>query len=279
MLALLQAAVDSPAASRRILEVVGGFTDYILDYAIALAAVGALAMALIEAAKKLLDSRTKFHARRWTGWMMKSGDGQVDLADRRQAYADLLQLCTGVTALEADASSSTLIRSEGSLPILHGWDPTPAHAVFSLDIARMMGAIQDAGDTALASPRRYSALFRLITAGAEQADVDLWLEKGSSAVPRNNDEVKALADAFGRLRQIFKRKLDSFQLYTEQRWATYNQFWANVLGVIIMAGALLQLRATLNLTGMWIMILALFGGILSPIAKDLVGALRRVRNG
>ena len=73
ILAILQVA-DTTGTARRIFDAVGGFTDYILDYAIALAAVGALAMALIEAAKKLLDSRTKFHAKRWTSWMLKSGE-------------------------------------------------------------------------------------------------------------------------------------------------------------------------------------------------------------
>jgi hypothetical protein len=276
---LLQAAVDSTAPARRLFDAVGGFTDYILDYAIALAAVGALAMALIEAGKKLLDSRTKFHARRWTSWMMKSGDGKVDIADRRQAYADLIQLCTGVTSSEADQASSALIESDGRLTFGHGWDPSPAHAVFSLETARMMGAIQEAGDTALAAPRRYSALFRLLTAGAEQSDIDLWLAEGHSAAPRSNDEGKTLADAFSRLRQIFKRKLDAFQLYTEQRWATYNQFWANALGAVIMAAALWQLRHTYGVNAAWLLVLSLFGGILSPIAKDMVSALRRVRNG
>jgi hypothetical protein len=278
ILALLQAA-DTSGAARRIFDAVGGFTDYILDYAIALAAVGALAMALIEAAKKLLDSRTKFHAKRWTAWMMKSGETRVELADRRQAYSDLIQLCTGVTAMEADSASAALIQNGGALPIWHGWDPAPATAVFSLETPRMMGAIQDAGDTALASPKRYGALFRLLTSGADQADIDLWLEKGQHPTPKNIDETKALADAFARLRQIFKRKLDAFQLYTEQRWASYNQFAANALGALIMAVALWKLRETYQINELSLMVLALFGGILSPIAKDLVSALRRVRNG
>lgn len=277
LLALLQVADSTPA--RIIFDAVGGFTDYILDYAIALAAVGALAMALLEAAKKLLDSRTRFHAKRWTAWMMKSGEPALDAGGRRQAYTDLIQLCTGVTGAEADAASSRLVDGSGSLPLWHGWDPPPANAVFSLETARMMGAIQDAGDTALASPRRYAALFRLITSGADKADIDLWVEKGQSAAPRTNDETKALADAFARLRQVFKRKLDAFQLYTEQRWANYNQLAANALGAVIMGVALWKLRRTYHIDELSMMVLALFGGILSPIAKDLVSALRRVRNG
>jgi HAMP domain-containing protein len=274
---LLQA--DTANGARRVFDVVGGFTDYILDYAIALAAVGALAMALLEAVKKLLDSRTRFHARRWTAWMMKSGESEVTEVSRREAYAQLIQLATGVTAGEAVRWANALSDSNGSLGLMNGWDRPPAHAVFTLETARMMAAIQDAGDTALASPIQYRALFDVITSGAAPGDITTWLARNGRAVPAGNDEVKAIADAFARLRQVFKRKLDAFQLYTEQRWATYNQFWANLLGAVIMAVALWKLKAEFNLDAPGIFALAIFGGILSPIAKDLVGALRRVRNG
>jgi hypothetical protein len=46
-----------------------------------------------------------------------------------------------------------------------------------------------------------------------------------------------------------------------------------------MAMALTTLRVELELTFSGIVFLSLFGGILSPVAKDLVTALRRVRNG
>ena len=272
--ALLQAAA-APGPADRVRQVVEGFSDYLLDYALALAAVGALAMALIEAGKKLLDSRTRFHAKRWTGWMLKSGNGQVDLADRRVAYTDLIQLCTGVTKAEADDSASALVDNSGSLPPWNGWNRAASHAVFCLETSRMMGAIQEAGDIALAAPSRHGSLFKLITAGADQRDVIVWVDKKR---PDGKDaDVKDQADAFARLRQVFKRKLDAFQLYTEQRWATWNQLWANLLGAAIMALALGSSDLELSLPGF--LLLSAFGGILSPIAKDLVAALRRGRNG
>src|SRR3954470_419849 len=119
---LLLKAADSTAAMQ-VRHAVDVFASNLLDYALALAAVGALAMAVIELIKKLLDSRTKFHAKRWTAWMKKSGDGVVDLVDRKLAYADLVQLCTGVTPGEAADSTGVLIDADGSLPMWHGWDP------------------------------------------------------------------------------------------------------------------------------------------------------------
>jgi hypothetical protein len=268
---LLPFQQPDPSAAQSVRGAVEAFASNLLDYALALAAVGALSMALIELLKKLLDSRTKFHAKRWTAWMMKSGEDVLTADQRGQAYADLVQLCTGVTRGEAQRSTTRLVGAAGSLPMWHGWDPDPAHSMFSLDPARMMGAIQDAGDMALAAPDRHTALFKLFTAGAEQSDINAWLDKKA--------EVKDKAEAFARLRQLFKRKLDSFQLYTEQRWASYNQFASNVVGALIMAAALYSLRSDLRLGGATFVLLSVFGGVLSPVAKDLVAALRRVRDG
>jgi hypothetical protein len=264
--------VDSTAA-QHIRGAVEAFASNLLDYALALAAVGALAMALIELVKKLLDSRTKFHAKRWTAWMLKSGEDTLTATERNEAYVQLIQLSTGVTQGEAIRSVGALIVDKGALPTWHGWDPDPAHSVFSLEQSRMMGAIQDAGDLALASPDRYHALFRLFTSGASPRDIEAWLSPKA--------ELKDKADAFARLRQVFKRKLDSFQLYTEQRWASYNQFAANVVGAVVMFAALFSLQTELGLKGHpgKMVFLSLFGGILSPVAKDLVAALRRVRDG
>src|ERR1700736_2856801 len=65
----LQSTTSTPA---NIVSTVNRFTDFLLGYVGALAAVGALSMALIEAGKKLLDSRTRFQALRWTQWLQRS---------------------------------------------------------------------------------------------------------------------------------------------------------------------------------------------------------------
>ena len=65
----LQSTSSTPAS---IVSTVNRFTDFLLSYVGALAAVGALSMALIEAGKKLLDSRTRFQALRWTQWVQRS---------------------------------------------------------------------------------------------------------------------------------------------------------------------------------------------------------------
>ncbi|HYN81739.1 MAG TPA: hypothetical protein VES88_09580 [Gemmatimonadaceae bacterium] len=292
--------------STGVVAAVNRLTDFLLQYAIALAAVGALSMALIEAGKKLLDSRTKFQARRWTEWMQRSKvtgsigpvgeagkpwDDVTEAAARENAYTELLQLCTGASQEECTDAATDLLRTSGRIPRWHAFSPLPAHAVFGLDLGRMMGSIQEAADVALASPRQFPGLYVIMTSGADRDDVRRWFEEGApemaNIAEKDPDDaqrkrIKEHADRFSRLRQIVKRRLDGFQLYTGDRWASWNQFSANVLGIALMLGILVWMRTTatgVTLSVPLILVVSLFGGILSPLAKDLVSALKRVKSG
>ena len=274
---------------------VNQFADFLLRYLGALAAVGALSMALIEAGKKLLDSRTKFQALRWTRWMMRTpldramaGAGP---ATHVKAMAQLIQLCTGVTAEEASGAASNLIDNEGHLGLGHAFHTVPAHALFALELSRMMGSIQDAADVALSSPAEYPDLYQLMTVGAKADDVERWYNDGSSALvsladpnptPEQRQVVKDHAERFARLRQIVKRKLDGFQLYTGDRWASWNQAAANGVGIIVMFVVLTWVQRNsigASISFPTLIVFSLLGGILSPVAKDLVSALKRVKDG
>jgi hypothetical protein len=289
------------------------FTDFLLRYLAPLAAVGAFSMAFIELGKKLLDSRTKFQTLRWVLWMNrsefgakdrllvatgKSGEINLNAPSTEQALAELLQLCTGVSPEESQRCARDLVESGGHLPLWNAWSPSAAHAVFALDLERMMGSIQDAADVALASPQQFESLYRFMTTGADTTDVNRWHDDGPSAMldvgnlpeAEQRRAVKEHAERFARLRQVVKRKLDGFQLYTGDRWASWNQFAANIVGFIVLFFALLWAQwsnrhvalTTGNLFGSFtytIIPISLLGGILSPVAKDLVSALKRVKDG
>ena len=288
----LQSATPTPDG---VVTAVNLFTDFLLRYLAALAAVGALSMALIEAAKKLLDSRTKFQARRWTRWVMRTPLSTVvsgaPAASHARALAQMIQLCTGVTADEAALESERLLDRSGRLPLFHAFHTVPAHAIFALDLSRMMGSIQDASDIALSSPTEYPDLYRLMTVGAKPDDVARWYAEGTSALvniadinptPSERQAVKEHAERFARLRQIVKRRLDGFQLYTGDRWASWNQMAANVVGMIAMFFVLSWLQrssAVASISFLRLILFSLLGGILSPVAKDLVTALKRVKDG
>jgi hypothetical protein len=149
----------------------------------------------------------------------------------------------------------------------------------------MMGHIQDAATIALRDWATFPALFAFLTAGARPDDVAAWksdaYKPGAKLAP---DESNRRAAIYARLTAIAKAKLDGFQLYTGFRWANGNQLMAIVVGAVVLGGALLWSSAFSSnaLTAGQIVfycILSLLGGALSPIAKDLVVALKRVRTG
>jgi hypothetical protein len=298
----LQSASNTPDS---VVATANRFTDFLLSYVGALAAVGALSMALIEAGKKLLDSRTRFQALRWTQWVQRvrldttrlataTGEKRYSLSDDTapiQAYAELLQLCTGVSAAEAYDAAESLLEEKGHLPARHAFlrPSLPAHALFALDLERMMGTIQDAADIALASPHENPSLYLLMTTGADPTDIDRWYEEGSDGMiaivdptTENRKAIKDHADLFARLRQIVKRKLDGFQIYASDRWASWNQTVANIVGMIALFLILVWIKRNSpsgSASYPTIVILSLGGGILAPLAKDLVSALKRVKDG
>lgn len=299
----LQSASSTPEG---VIATVNRFTDFLLGYVAALAAVGALSMALIEAGKKLFDSRTRFHALRWTQWVQRSpfetrllpsgstrsGPGQSGQSlSLALAYGELLQLCTGVPRAEANKAAERLLTEGGHLSARHAFLRTelPSHALFALDLQRMMGSIQEAADVALAFPRQNASLYLLMTSGADAEDISRWYKKGPDSMiavadPNAQDRraIKDHADRFARLRQIVKRKLDGFQLYTSDQWATWNQTVANLVGIVALLLILIWVKNTSPSASPGyptIVFLSLLGGILSPLAKDLVTALKRVKDG
>ncbi|MEA2706814.1 MAG: hypothetical protein QOH22_1602 [Gemmatimonadaceae bacterium] len=293
----LQSASTLPDS---IVSTVNRFTDFLLGYVGALAAVGALSMALIEAGKKLFDSRTRFQALRWTQWLQRgpfetsaivsTGKEKVPTLSLPLAYAELLQLSTGVPRAVALDTAERLLTNKGHLPTGHAFvrSELPAHALFALDLQRMMGSVQDAADIALASPRQNTSLYVLMTSGADPADIGRWYDAGPDSMiaiadptPQDRAAIKEHADRFARLRQIVKRKLDGFQLYAGDSWASWNQTVANIVGIVALFLVLVWVKNTSDSSPGYptIVVLSLFGGILSPIAKDLVSALKRVKDG
>ena len=249
------------------------FADFLLRYVVALAGVGALAMALIEAWKKLFDTRTKYHLRAVLRWF----------GAHHAAYAELIHLTTGVPLTSQTGKFAEkhqgMAHSRGSLPADYEL------SLFTLELERMMGHIQDAATIALRDWATFPALFAFLTAGARPDDVAAWksdaYKPGARLAP---DESNRRAAIYARLTAIAKAKLDGFQLYTGFRWANGNQLMAIVVGAIVLGAALIwsQMKANgqVSFEGMiFLGILSLLGGALSPIAKDLVVALKRVRTG
>jgi hypothetical protein len=292
---LILALQSASSTAENVVSTVGEFSDLLVAYIAALAAVGALSMVLVEAMKKFLDARTRFHTIRWTQWVARSPFDVTLLRTTEPlslalAYGELLQLCTGVSRAIANEEASQLLERGGQVRIFNRfiYRQLPIDAIFALDLKHMMGSIQEAADAALASPIQHKNLYLLMTSGAEPEDISKWYDQGPDGLiaiadPNADDRraIKEHADRFARLRQIVRRKLDGFQLYASDRWASWNQVVANIVGMVGLFLILLGIRNTsgIDFSFPTIVALSLFGGILSPLAKDLFSALSRVKDG
>lgn len=281
-----------PAAVQTIIE---GFASFLLKYFIALAAVGAFAMALTELWKKLRDSRTRFHARVVAEWFADSADAfetPVGVpGSANEAYRELIHLTTGLP-LERHSERVESVLSGGGDVGSRTWIDRRNRAelaLFALELGQMMGHIQDAADTVLAQPQDFPSLYRFLSDGAQLGDVAAWHElAGKPPSLEANGQVdreaaKRRVDIHARLKQTIKRKLDAFQLFQNERWSRGNQLAANLVGGVVLFSALSwgewsQNRGSTEAT-QWLAYLAIsvFGGMLAPIAKDMVDLLRRVR--
>jgi hypothetical protein len=293
---LTEATRQGAAGASQVQAAVGQFADYLLTYFLALAAVGALAMALIELWKKLRDTRTRFHARSVTAWLQATLDetlrrqagsirkGKLPPLSGRRAYEELIQLTTGVALPAAGRVATSLNERRGRL---EGWrwlDDRPEFALFALELGKMMGHVQDAADIALNNPARYPNLYLFMTNGADPDDVADWYVQAETMLSgRTLDRarVKERAGLFARLQQVTRRKLDAFQLYTGYRWANRNILAANIVGIVVLFGVLTWVNRAegLGMRAEVVVLLSLLGGILSPLAKDIVTALEKVRKG
>jgi len=264
-------------------QALGTFADFLMKYFIALAAVGALAMALIEAYKKIFDSRTQFHFnfikkyidddseafKTWTDFNihhihgLRNSEAHYSYSD---TFAELIHLISGI---EFEKARSLTAYEKGNLS-----------AIFSLAAENMMAKIQDAVDAAIDNPERYPNLYIFATSGSETPDAVQWMKLSRAAI-EDNDKLKMRSELYTQLHQLAKRKLDRLQLQMANRWANMNLLWANLLGGLILFITLLWINRenALNFLDCLIILSAsTTGGILSPIAKDMTTWLQKVKS-
>lgn len=252
----------------RIAEPVDRFAESLLDTALVLAAVATITMSLLELFKVLVRARPLYHrwaVSRWTG--------------SPAVFDELLALTVG--------------------------DAAVGNALFDQPTDKMMGQIQSAANVALEYPNHFPNLYSSLTTvraidgeqispgdrpGAD--DQKLWrkfatqleeqteaasrsMTEGGSVVVAEADEatLRAAGRARGRLDHFVARRLDALQTRTEYRWARGNQFVAVLSASIFLA---FLLYPVMGFAPAWF-VASSFGGMMAPLAKDVVTALTGLR--
>jgi hypothetical protein len=266
---------------------IDSMAEFALQYAIALAAIGTLSMALLEAFKKVSNWRERYHMRavhRWIRGTPFPADANVRLGNpvddadfHRKAYGQLLELTTGEAVLQGKLKDAfeDLSVSKFSMSL-------PRNALFSLELEKLLGQVDSAAEVVLNAPTVYPDLFLLLVSGADPEDIALWWEASRAPQSRfveDKEWARVRTDAFGRLQQRIRRRLDAAQLTTGWYWARSNQLASLIIGAVLLFIAL-YLMAPPHDPETWGMnvVASVLGGLVAPVAKDIVVALQKVRS-
>ena len=256
------------------------FTELLWPAVTALAAVGILSMALLEIWKTLWHARRKFQQKNFETWIR-------DVARRtgRDGERALTNLIDLATAGNADA-------------------------LYDLPVERFSGQINAAVQIALAYPDKYSDVVGILAHKAEQSDIDIIV--GPRPEANDKEGKQTYADARNRVGNLTQRSLDAIQIDIGERWARGLHIRSVIVSsVLILIAAILSYQdaSPVSASGgsetsasggsetsapggseildvimsdpggfvIWVVI-AIVGGMVAPVARDLVSALKTVRD-
>lgn len=242
-------------------DFIQSFANSLLDYALVLAAVGTISMALIELVKSVLDLRLAYNRGRLEKWS----------AGNASAGIQLQELATGNPVTPDGRTLISRITGE----------VRRNDVLFDQPAEKMLGQIQAAANVVMDFPYLYDDAYRLLTdatpKGPLTGDQKLWFEFAKAAaegakIP--DKTARAATQARARLANAVSRKLDAFQNETQYYWAELNQRTAFVVGMVFLLYFLWPREAANDaLPYLRAIVLAFFGGLVAPFAKDLVSAL------
>lgn len=218
----------------------------ILTIALALAGVGTIAMAILEAIKALLPVRCWFHQWRTRHW----------IGANEACWEQFMALTTG-----------------GYVSL---------RALFDQPVEKFMAQVQAGANMAMDFPDRYPDFYALITrqdAKLHATDAQRWkghVERMQKEAPAEHitSEERDAAKSRARLQNIMGRQLDAFQTETQFQWARCNQIASTVIGIVLMMFALWPQTWG---AAFQILPIAVLGGMTAPFAKDIVSNLSSFR--
>ena len=251
--------MDIPTAIETMVNLV---VASVYRYAVALAAVGVVSMAILQTVKDMLPARRWFQ--RW--WVGRWLDRQVAAAASQTASAPIKAV-----------AHEDLVRLATS-----GDDK----ALYDLPIEQVGGLMNAASQIVLDYPPDHRDLLLCLAAQARPEDLELLLAQGPSATrPRATLTEPArsqFVDARNRVTHQVQRSLDGLQIAAGFRWKWMIQLLSIVLSCLLvwagMAFFMGERGSVIRANFLILYLLAgVLGGFLAPVARDLVAALQQLR--
>ncbi len=242
------------AADTTILAFVDSAADFVLPFATAMAAVGALSMAFIQTLKDLFPIRRAYQQRFLRDWLTSKSAGAARSGsqppDPVAAERDLIRLATA----------------------------SDREAFYDLATEQLCGQINSAAQVIIEFPHKHSDLFVCLTAVAEPGDVALMLRVSEQPPPPPVPQ--DVIDAKARVIHAVQRAIDGLQIAVCFRWKLRLQIASFVLSFAFVVTALWISDRTIAKDGntfFGVIVTGIAGGFLAPVARDLVAALEKRR--
>lgn len=255
------------------------FIELLIKYALLLAGVSALSMAMLDALKGLLSIKEHYHQymisqwlREWLAIVYSSElDKEKEVPLEVLKLANLLQVqlnnsCCGISDAAANQILETQVRNITPFTLV------PEKAIYAMTTEKLIAKLQLAIEQKLqqgVDQKDWRLLFATLN---EQAAIQWYKYTDETDCKKKNDTKENATLAYENLLTTLNYKLDALQIGILYTWGKFNRFASILLGAIILFFILKPHFCHFELA-----FLSVFGGALAPVAKNMVTTLRGVK--
>ncbi len=228
-------------------------------FAVTILVIAVTATAVIQMIKDLLPLRRWFQrwfVRKWLrGTAAELSQSQPTTPDLAQAETDLIHLATG----------------------------GDTDAFYNLEVEQLCGQINAAAQIALTYAGRHQSLLCYLAPDADPADIRTVssapesLGDRSQLTQEQDKSVTALLDARNRVAHHMQRAIDALQISMGFRWKLILQIAAYVICFGISFGGVFWINPVGGHKAFDVIIIGIMAGFISPIVRDLMAVLGRLR--
>lgn len=244
----------------------------IAAYVTAMAGVGTLSMALIQAIKDMFPVRRFYQ--RW--WMRKHLRTLAGVCAKNGLFIPSAPDASDQSARTRSESVDPEIAERQLIELATAGQ---AAALYDLQIEQLCGQITAASQIAMDYPHRYAHLVLCLGAQADAKDFARVFQESPQYGERSAAETAIFVDARNRIAHQVQRATDAIQIACGFQWKWILQLCAIVLSGLIALWAYMWADPTHSASGrLFVFVSAgILGGFLAPVARDLVAALQALR--
>jgi hypothetical protein len=216
------------------------------SYAVALAVIGSVTMALLQTIKDLFPIRNTFQRRALVRWLI-------------------------AVSVETTKFNQKICETEAEKDLVSLAANGERRAFYDQQIEDLCALFNACMQVVLEDPEKHTDLLLFTAWRSEPADIALLLK------PRPNPMTQEYLDSRNRVLHQCQRSIQGFQVYCAFRWKWLMQLAALGLGALLAFLALSFGAAAVHRNVLSVIVTALLSGFLAPVAKDILAIVQRAR--